>query len=457
MYNWRKELNRCLIILGITGLFGLLIDRLLLVWLVTLSAFIVINIVQLRRLNLWLLNANTENKIDPPESLRFWGDVFGPISRSKKQEPKANKFLEEIIDKALESSTALGMGVIMINKQGNVEWWNSVSENLLGLKYPQDRNQSVTTFIRDPQFTEYFHSISYDETLKLQAPGDSKKIIEYQIALFGENERLMVVRDVTQLQRLENMRKDFVGNVSHELGTPITVFKGYLEAIIDNIEQLDPKWEKPMLQMKQQAHRMENIVRDLLVLTALETKTLPKQQDEIEITKLVNEIANDMQQMFLEKSQSFAIDCDQSAIITGKRNELYSAISNLVVNAAKYTPANGVINLSTNWDEESFNLEVQDNGIGIEAKHIPRLTERFYRVSESRSSESGGTGLGLAIVKHILIRHDADLEIVSEVGKGSSFVCKLPLARVSKKEEGANKPKENTVLEPNHQDQKQNF
>ena len=119
--------------------------------------------------------------------------------------------------------------------------------------------------------------------------------------------------------------------------------------------------------------------------------------------------------------------------------------------------ASAVINLSTNWDEESFNLEVQDNGIGIEAKHIPRLTERFYRVSESRSSESGGTGLGLAIVKHILIRHDADLEIVSEVGKGSSFVCKLPLARVSKKEEGANKPKENTVLEPNHQDQKQNF
>jgi len=429
MYSWRTELNRCLIILVITGLFGLLIDRLLLVWVVTLSAFVVINIYQLRRLNLRLLNTIEEKRVDSPESFGFWGEIS-----DQEQDPPA----------------ALEMAIVMVNKQGNLDWWNPASENLLGLKYPQNRDQSTTSFINDPQFTEYFHSNNYAEALKLNAPGNSKKVIEYQIALFGENERLMIVRDVTQLQRLENMRKDFVGNVSHELGTPITVFKGYLEAIIDNMDQMNPKWEKPMLQMKLQAHRMENIVRDLLVLTALETKTLPKQQEEIEIAKLVNEIGNDMQQIFLDKSQSFVIDCDQSAMITGKRNELYSAISNLMVNAAKYTPANGTINLSTNWAEESFNLEIQDNGIGIEAKHIPRLTERFYRVSESRSSESGGTGLGLAIVKHILMRHDADLEILSKVGKGSSFICKLPLARISKKEDNANNPKENPALESNH-------
>ncbi len=429
MYSWRKELNRCLIILVITGLFGLLIDRLLLVWVVTLSAFVVINIYQLRRLNLRLLNTIEEKRGDSPESFGFWGEISG---------------------EAQDPSTALEMAIVMVNKQGNLGWWNPASEKLLGLKYPQNRDQSTTNFINDPQFTEYFHSNNYAEALKLNAPGNLKKVIEYQIALFGENERLMIVRDVTQIQRLENMRKDFVGNVSHELGTPITVFKGYLEAIIDNMDQINPKWEKPMLQMKQQAHRMENIVRDLLVLTALETKTLPKQQEEINIAKLVNEIGNDMQQIFLDKSQSFVIDCDQSAMITGKRNELYSAISNLMVNAAKYTPANGTINLSANWDGEIFNLKIQDNGIGIEAKHIPRLTERFYRVSESRSSESGGTGLGLAIVKHILMRHDAELEILSEVGKGSSFICKLPSTRISKKEDSANTPKENTVLEPSH-------
>ncbi len=429
MYSWHTELNRCLIILVITGLFGLLIDRLLLVWVVTLSAFVVINIYQLRRLNLRLLNTIEEKRGDSPESFGFWGEISG---------------------EAQDPSTALEMAIVMVNKQGNLGWWNPASEKLLGLKYPQNWDQSTTGFINNPQFTEYFHSNNYAETLKLNAPRNLKKVIEYQIALFGENERLMVVRDVTQIQRLENMRKDFVGNVSHELGTPITVFKGYLEAIIDNMDQINPKWEKPMLQMKQQAHRMENIVRDLLVLTALETKTLPKQQEEINIAKLVNEIGNDMQQIFLDKSQSFVIDCDQSAMITGKRNELYSAISNLMVNAAKYTPANGTINLSANWDGEIFNLKIQDNGIGIEAKHIPRLTERFYRVSESRSSESGGTGLGLAIVKHILMRHDAELEILSEVGKGSSFICKLPSTRISKKEDSANTPKENTVLEPNH-------
>ncbi|NKB35443.1 MAG: phosphate regulon sensor histidine kinase PhoR [Pseudomonadales bacterium] len=449
MSSWRTELNRCLIILGITGIFGLVIGELLLVWLFALAAFVVISLYQLRRLNFWLLDATADNKLEPPESFGLWGEIFDAIYRIQKQERKASQFLEQIIDKAQESSAALEMAFIMINKQGNLDWWNSAGEKLLGIKYPEDRNQSVTNLIRDPRFTEYFHSENYDKTLKLEAPGVSKKIIEYQIALFGEHERLMIVRDVTQLQRLENMRKDFVGNVSHELGTPITVFKGYLEAIIDNMEELDPKWEKPMLQMKQQAHRMENIVRDLLMLTALETKTLPKQQDEIEIAKLISEIESDTQQMFLDKSHVFTIDSDETVIITGKRSELYSAISNLVVNAAKYTPANGTIKLSAKRNEKFFDIAVEDNGIGIEAQHLPRLTERFYRVDVSRSSETGGTGLGLAIVKHILMRHDAELEISSEVGKGSAFVCKIPLTRITNKDLSNNPAISESMLEPN--------
>ena len=172
---------------------------------------------------------------------------------------------------------------MMTDKQGNLDWWNSSSEKLLGFKKPQDRNQPITYLISDPQFDEYFYSEKYDETLKIESPTNPQKIIEYQIALFGESERIIIARGVTQIQRLENMRKDFVGSVSHELSTPITVFKGYLETIIDNIKDLDPKWEKPMLQMKQQAHRMENVVRDLLVLSALETKTLPKLQEKIKI------------------------------------------------------------------------------------------------------------------------------------------------------------------------------
>ena len=266
----------------------------------------------------------------------------------------------------------------------------------------------------------------------MEAPGDANKVLEFQIALFGEHERLMIVRDITQLQRLARMRKDFVANVSHELGTPITVIKGYLEAIIDNQDSLDKKWHKPMQQMRQQSMRMENIVRDLLLLSSLETKTPPRNRQEINTTALVREIENDTRQMFTDKSHTIRIDCASDAVISGKRNELYSAVSNLVVNAAEYTPANGEITVRTYFTDESFIIAVSDNGIGIEAHHIPRLTERFYRVDVSRSSDSGGTGLGLAIVKHILARHDAELVIESQYGKGSEFRCEFPLARVSK-------------------------
>lgn len=449
MYSWRTELKYCLVALGFSSAIGLLIGELILMWLLTLLTLTIFNLYQLRRLNRWLLSASTENNIDPPNSFGLWGNIFDIIYRTLKQEKKSSYLLGIILGKAQESTAILEAAVMMADKHGNLEWWNLSSEKLLGFKKSQDRNQPITNLINDPQFYEYFYSEKYDETLRIESPTNPQRIIEYQIALFGESERIIIARDVTQIQRLENMRKDFVGSVSHELSTPITVFKGYLETIIDNTKDLDPKWEKPMLQMKQQAHRMENVVRDLLVLSALETKTLPKLQEKINISTLINEIEADTQQMFLEKSHQFSSDCDESVLITGKRSELYSTISNLVVNAAKYTPHYGKIELFAKLSEESFNISVQDNGIGIEPQHLPRLTERFYRVDISRSSETGGTGLGLAIVKHILMRHDADLEISSETGKGSLFICKLPLARVSQL---SNKDEDqyNLVLESNH-------
>ena len=449
MYSWRTELKYCLVALGFSSAIGLLIGELILMWLLTLLTLTIFNLYQLRRLNRWLLSASTENNIDPPNSFGLWGNIFDIIYRTLKQEKKSSYLLGIILGKAQESTAILEAAVMMADKHGNLEWWNLSSEKLLGYKKSQDRNQPITNLINDPQFYEYFYSEKYDETLRIESPTNPQRIIEYQIALFGESERIIIARDVTQIQRLENMRKDFVGSVSHELSTPITVFKGYLETIIDNTKDLDPKWEKPMLQMKQQAHRMENVVRDLLVLSALETKTLPKLQEKINISTLINEIEADTQQMFLEKSHQFSSDCDESVLITGKRSELYSTISNLVVNAAKYTPHYGKIELFAKLSEESFNISVQDNGIGIEPQHLPRLTERFYRVDISRSSETGGTGLGLAIVKHILMRHDADLEISSETGKGSLFICKLPLARVSQL---SNKDEDqyNLVLESNH-------
>lgn len=431
MQNWRSELNRLLALLFIAGSIGLFLGQVSLTMLIALCCYFLFNIYQLRRFNQWLSRDSSQSNSEPPESIGLWGDIFDGIYRLQKQERRASSYLENIINKAQESSAALEIAVVMINKNNNLDWWNLASEKLLGLKYPKDKNQSVTNLIRDPRFAEYFHNENYTETLVIDGPGESNKILDFQIALFGEHERLMIVRDITQLHRLEVMRKDFVGNVSHELATPITVIKGYLEAILDNMGDLDSRWRKPVEQMCQQSLRMENIVRDLLMLSSLETNTLPKQQDQVNLQQLFSEIESDTRQMFTSKEHNFESHCDIQTIITCKRNELYSAISNLVVNAAKYTPSGGCIKLSAFPTDDVFNIVVEDNGMGIEEHHIPRLTERFYRVDSSRSSETGGTGLGLAIVKHILARHDAKLEIESVYSEGSRFICKLPLERAS--------------------------
>lgn len=430
MQNWQKEIKRLLVIVLAVAVIGGLAGQLALTLIIAMVSYCAYNLFQLRRMYQWLIQDPSSNKTAPPESIGLWGDIFDGIYRLQKQERKASAYLEGIINKAQESSAALEMAVIVIDQQNNLDWWNRASEGMLGLKYPQDRNLAVTNLIRDPRFAEYFGTENYDEPLKINAPGDSSKVLEFQIALFGEHERLMIVRDITQLHRLESMRKDFVGNVSHELGTPITVIKGYLEAIMDNIDSLDPKWHKPMRQMHQQSNRMESIVRDLLLLSSLETRTLGKQQDKIALAALLAEIKNDTQSIFEARAHEFIIDCSDEIVLKGARSELYSAISNLAVNAAKYTPENGVVVIKAHQSDDAIYIEVIDNGIGIEAEHIPRLTERFYRVDSSRSSETGGTGLGLAIVKHILARHDGELKITSELGQGSTFSCKLPLTRV---------------------------
>lgn len=432
LHSWKSSIRRHLVIWLLAGLAGFLTGYFLWAILLLLLVYLLRNYYQLYRLSHWLSQPPGTRSDDPPESHGIWGDVFDGIYRLQKQERSSSAYLENIINKAQESSAALQMAVIMINKQDNLDWWNLAAEKLLGLKFPQDKNQSIANLIRNPKFHEYFYTENYTEALKIEAPGDAKKVLEFQIALFGEHERLMIVRDITQLQRLANMRKDFVANVSHELGTPITVIKGYLEAISDNMDNLDPKWHKPIRQMCQQSIRMENIVRDLLLLSALETRTPSRNRETVNVSGLIREIENDTKQMFTDKSHAFSVSCDPDLVISGKRNELYSALSNLMVNAAKYTPANGRIELNAYLTDSALRVSVKDSGIGIEAQHIPRLTERFYRVDVSRSTDSGGTGLGLAIVKHILARHDAELLIESRFGKGSTFTCEFPLELVSR-------------------------
>jgi two-component system phosphate regulon sensor histidine kinase PhoR len=427
---WRSELRKQVLILVSVCLVGYSIGQFLPALLLLLVCYVLFNLVQLHRLTKWLAKDHASDRSAPPEGFGLWGGVFDGIYRLQKQERRASAYLENIVNKAQESSAALEMAIIMVDRNNNLDWWNKATESLLGLRYPEDRRLPVTNLIRDPAFTAYFGRNVYDEPLHINAPGDSGKRLEIQIALFGENDRLIIVRDISQLHRLELMRKDFVGNVSHELGTPITVIKGYLEAILDNIQDLDGKWEKPVIQMHQQSSRMENIVKDLLALSALETGTPSRKQSSFALIQLLSEIVNDARQIFAQQDHQFSLSCDENIKFIGDRGELYSAIANLVSNAAKYTPYQGKINILIRLSEDFLEAHVEDNGPGIEAQHLPRLTERFYRVDVSRSSETGGTGLGLAIVKHIVNRHDGELTVSSEVGKGSCFTCRFPLSRV---------------------------
>ena len=431
MENWISEIKRVFVALTAALLIGFIFEKVLLFLVLTLGGYLLINIFQTRRLYKWLVETPREGRNDPPESIGLWGDIFDGIYKLQKKEREASIYLENIFEKAQASSAALEIAVIMIDTNGNLDWWNRASKDLLGLQYPQDSSQPVTNLIRDPRFTEYFNAETYTETLKLNAPRDNTKVLEFQIARFGENERLMLVRDITQLHQLELMRTDFVGNVSHELGTPITVIKGYIEALLANTNTFDEKWARPIKQMQNQTTRMENLVNDLLLLSSLETKAMPGKKDTCNLLDILTLVTNDTQNTFSRKDHEYKLSCSSSIEIEGDSTELQSAISNLASNAAKYTKDNGLIEIGANIDRNTLNIFVKDNGVGIINEHIPRLTERFYRVDTSRSSETGGTGLGLAIVKHILIRHDAELEIHSYPGQGSCFTCKFPKNMVS--------------------------
>ena len=426
--DWHSALKRLALGFVVLLLAGWLVGSPVLVLLLGTGSYLIYHLLQLRKLYAWLRNYENSDPVPPPESRGIWGYIFDDIYLLQRREREALLDLRSIIDKAQESTAALEMAVVMINNKSGLEWWNPAASRLLGLQNPKDRKQVVTNLIREPVFVEYFNRANFGSPLKLSSPVDPSLMLEFQITSFGEGERLMLVRDISQLHRLEMMRKDFVGNVSHELRTPITVITGYLETMMDDRENV-----RPIEQMAQQSQRMENIIRDLLTLSQLETRSASKQQNSIQLVSLLREIKHDAEQVFSDKHHQISLECASDIYVRCNMNELYSAISNLVLNAAKYTPENGLIALHVAHSSEGLRISVRDNGPGIAAHHIPRLTERFYRVDESRSTDTGGTGLGLAIVKHVLARHGGKLEIRSEVGKGSEFICHLPSERISNK------------------------
>ncbi|WP_410524910.1 phosphate regulon sensor histidine kinase PhoR [Pseudomonas sp. DTU_2021_1001937_2_SI_NGA_ILE_001] len=376
---------------------------------------------QLLRLHAWLSSHKADEP--PPDGYGLWGDVFDSIYHLQRRDQRVRGRLQAVIDRVQESTAALRDAVIMLDADGNLEWWNRAAETLLGLKTPQDGGQPVTNLVRHPRFKEYFAQGNFAEPLEIPSPSNDRIRIQMLITRYGNNEHLMLVRDVTRIHQLEQMRKDFVANVSHELRTPLTVIFGYLETLLDNSEDVNPRWVRALQQMHQQGSRMQTLLNDLLLLAKLEATDYPSDSQPVPVGALLQTIANDAQALSADKAHNILLSIDSDMGLKGSETELRSAFSNLIFNAVKYTPAGGEIRIRWWTDTRGAHLSVQDSGIGIEAKHLPRLTERFYRVDTSRASNTGGTGLGLAIVKHVLLRHRGTLEINSVLGKGSVFVC----------------------------------
>lgn len=384
---------------------------------------------QLLRLHDWLRQHKPDEA--PPDGYGLWGEVFDSIYHLQRRDQRVRGRLQAVIDRVQESTAALKDAVIMLDSDGNLEWWNRAAETLLGLKTPQDSGQPVTNLVRHPRFKEYFEQENYLEPLEIPSPISDRLRIQLHITRYGNNEHLMLVRDVTRIHQLEQMRKDFVANVSHELRTPLTVIAGYLETLLDNVEEVNPRWVRALTQMQQQGVRMQTLLNDLLLLAKLEATDYPSDNQPVAIDSLLQSIKGDAQALSGQRNQRIILDAEPGVRLKGSEAELRSAFSNLVFNAVKYTQDEGQIRIRWWADAQGAHLSVQDSGIGIDPKHLPRLTERFYRVDSSRNSTTGGTGLGLAIVKHVLLRHRGRLEISSVPGHGSTFTCHFAPVQVA--------------------------
>ena len=404
----------CLLVGLVTGHYG---------WCLALglAVYLTWTLKQLLRLHRWLREHQPDQP--PPDGYGLWGEVFDSIYHMQRRDQRARGRLQAVIDRVQESTAALRDAVIMLDADGNLEWWNRAAETLLGLKTPQDSGQPVTNLIRHPRFKEYFEQEQYAEPLEIPSPVNDRLRVQFLITRYGNNEHLMLVRDVTRIHQLEQMRKDFVANVSHELRTPLTVITGYLETLLDNVEDVNPRWTRALQQMEQQGVRMQTLLNDLLLLAKLEATDYPSDNLPVSVRGLLQSIVSDAKALSGPRNQTISLDIEDDVLLKGSEAELRSAFSNLVFNAVKYTPEQGTIRVRWWADAQGAHLRVQDSGIGIDAKHLPRLTERFYRVDSSRASNTGGTGLGLAIVKHVLLRHRATLEISSVPGHGSTFTC----------------------------------
>lgn len=393
-----------------------------------LSLILARHLFELYRLERWL---RKEIRRSPPQSWGAWGEVLEHYYRIQRRYYKRKKRLGKVIREFRESTSAMPDGSIVLDGDFRIKWFNEAAKNGLKLSTQRDLGQSILNLLRAPDFSRYVRSGDYERPVHIGSPVDDSRTLSARLIPYGSEQYLLLIRDVTRMQRLEAMRRDFVANASHELRSPITVLSGYLEAMAAD-QTLEDDWALPLEEMQSQCQRMTSLVDDLLELSRLETEEIQASDaDWVDVPSLLNRIVK-AERVGDRDQHQLSLSIDSDLQLSGSESELRSAFSNLIINAMRYTPENGRIAVRWSIDDDGTAVfSVTDNGIGIDEKHLPFITQRFYRADSAHDRRRSGTGLGLAIVKHVVQRHDGRLEVTSSPGRGSKFCCIFPPTRLS--------------------------
>lgn len=428
--GWQSA-SRLGIALFLALIVGLMAGRVALVMAITLGVYSVVQLWNVLRVEYWLRHRRVES---PPDISGVWGEVVTIISRIYRRKQFHRARVTALLREFRRLTTALPEGAVLLGPEHEILWFNRLAADWLRLRRKRDVGIRIENLVRHPAFIEYMKT-GHPSDGALVHDLETNRWLAFNVVRTGTAERqLLMVRDVSEEQQLQSMRKDFVANASHELRSPLTVISGYLDALADD-ESLDPTWNTPVLEMRRQAERMRTIIKDLLELSKLESGEHTQEEHPVDIGGMLALLRKEVMASE-QRPRNVRLQLESDALIKGVESELHSIASNLISNAVKYTPPEGEIELRWWIDEAGAHLSVRDTGVGIAEEHIPRLTERFYRVDPGRARSMGGSGLGLAIVKHALQRHDGTLEIESQEGVGSTFTCHFPRTRVIPRSSG---------------------
>jgi two-component system phosphate regulon sensor histidine kinase PhoR len=392
---------------------------------IVLSALLARELWALRRVQRWLRGVPG---VEAPEVGGVWGDVVSLIANLQRRKQYHKQRLLRLLRELRRATAAIPDGVVALNSLGEILWFNRTAARLLHLRARTDVGLRIENLVRQPEFIRYLRAGDYAQAVVVGAALDADLYLHMQVVPYGDGQSLLLVRDVSRQQRLEAMRKDFVANASHELRSPLTVIAGYLETLAQD-RSIDPALEAPLAEMRRQSSRMTGIIEDLLSLSKLEASHGAADRMAINVVSLMSQLRRDLLAR-VDQRTAVQIVAQTTDRLLGDETLVHSAFANLLDNAAKYTAAGGSIVMRWWADREGGHFAVEDTGIGIAPEHLPRLTERFYRVDPGRSRATGGSGLGLAIVKHVLQRHGGTLEIASVEGRGSTFTCHFPPDRL---------------------------